>query len=135
TRAVGEEFDGKGLLLLPGAVDTAPDLGGSGLCEDIELGTRAAAAGGITSVLIAPGGDRALTDALSLDRALARAEEEAVVHHGFFVCPGRDDPGALRDADRAVGILVGPEAAPRFSDPHELEALLLAADKPIALAA
>lgn len=133
SRSVGEEIDAKGLLLLPGAVDSAADLGGAGTCEDLESGTRAAAAGGITSVLVAAGGERAPADAATLDRALERAEEEAVVHHGFFVRAGAGELDTLREIERAAGILVDPWAYAALGSAEALSELFLAADKPIAL--
>jgi dihydropyrimidinase len=77
-----EEIDASGLLVLPGGVDahvhlTNPEdqLNGPGWCDDFVSGTRAAAAGGITSIgnMAFPRGAETLAEAIAREAAEADA--------------------------------------------------------------
>lgn len=81
-----KEFDATGLLVLPGGVDahvhlTNPEeqLVGPGWCDDFANGTRAAAAGGITSIgnMVFPRGRETLVEAIA--REAAEAEANSIV--------------------------------------------------------
>jgi dihydropyrimidinase len=81
-----KEIDAAGLLVLPGGVDahvhlTVPEemLAGPQWCDDFVSGSRAAAAGGITSIgnMVFPRGDETLVQAM--EREAAEAEAKSIV--------------------------------------------------------
>jgi dihydroorotase len=81
-----EQVEGEGLTVLPGFVDPHVHLRTPGREdeEDLESGTRAAAAGGFCAILAMPNTDP-VVDAAPVLRALQeRAAEEAVVPVGFL---------------------------------------------------
>jgi dihydroorotase (multifunctional complex type) len=91
-----------GLLVLPGLVDAHVHLRepGGEHKEDITTGTRAALAGGVTTVLAMPNTSPPITDARSLAHVIALAGSKAVCDFGFFLgaTPGNaDEAAALTD--------------------------------------
>ena len=80
-------IDGTGLHLLPGAIDPHVHFRDPGHPEkeDLESGSRAAAAGGITSFLDMPNTSPNATNRAALEAKIASAANKAVTHHGFFI--------------------------------------------------
>ena len=97
-----------GLLVLPGLVDAHVHLRepGSEQKEDFATGTRAALAGGVTTVLVMPNTSPPTTDATSLANVTALATRKAVCDFGFFLgatLSNAFEAGTLTDA---VGLKV-----------------------------
>jgi dihydroorotase (multifunctional complex type) len=82
-----EIVNASGLLVLPGLVDAHVHLRepGGEHKEDLMSGTRAALAGGITTVLAMPNTSPPVIDANSLANAMALADSKAVCDFGFFL--------------------------------------------------
>ncbi len=80
------EFDGTGLLVVPGFVDPHVHLRTPGRedTEDIASGSRAAAAGGYVAIAAMPNTDPPVDDAQDLARLRDLAAEQAVVGVGFI---------------------------------------------------
>jgi dihydroorotase len=80
-------IDGSGLHLLPGAIDPHVHFRdpGNPEKEDLESGSRAAAAGGITSFLDMPNTVPNAINRAELEAKIALAAQKAVSHHGFFI--------------------------------------------------
>ena len=79
-------IDGTGLHLLPGAIDPHVHFRdpGNPEKEDLESGSRAAAAGGVTSFLDMPNTVPNATKRAVLEAKIELASQKAVTHHGFF---------------------------------------------------
>ncbi|QSB16927.1 amidohydrolase family protein [Natronosporangium hydrolyticum] len=97
------ELDATGLLVLPGAVDmhvhlaaSAPEPGKPGFVDTFETGTRAAAAGGVTTVgvMTFPGADESLAAAVAQQRDGLRQQAvvDWIMHPGVITT--RDDSRA-----------------------------------------
>jgi dihydropyrimidinase len=91
TEAAGATVvDAAGKYLLPGAIDVHVHLDmpfcGTVSSDDYDSGTRAAARGGVTTLIdfVIPGREEALQSAV--DRWHAKAEGKACVDYGFHVC-------------------------------------------------
>ncbi|HET9122998.1 MAG TPA: dihydroorotase [Acidiferrobacteraceae bacterium] len=107
TRA-DEVIDARGHLLLPGAIDPQVHFRepGSEHKETIGSGSRAAAAGGVTSFLEMPNTRPPTTTQAALDDKLARAARSSVVNYGFFVGATPDNVATLEALGPACGIKV-----------------------------
>ncbi|MCC7380822.1 MAG: dihydroorotase [Deltaproteobacteria bacterium] len=83
----GEVIDARGLLVMPGVIDPQVHFREPGLThkEDLHSGSRACAAGGVTSFLEMPNTKPPTIDRAALDWKLHRARETSLVHYGFFV--------------------------------------------------
>jgi dihydroorotase (multifunctional complex type) len=77
----------EGLLIFPGLIDPHTHLRqpGGEHKEDFYTGTRAALAGGVTSVFAMPNTSPAIVDRASLDYALSLAEASVVCDYGLFL--------------------------------------------------
>ena len=95
-------IDGTGLHLLPGAIDPHVHFRdpGNPEKEDLESGSRAAAAGGITSFLDMPNTVPNATKLTVLQDKIRRAAKKSVTHSGFFIGA---TPTNLDDLIDAVG--------------------------------
>ena len=95
-------------MKLPGLIDVHVHMREPGAAhkEDWASGTAAALAGGITTILAMPNTQPPVTDAESLDRALAAAQRGARCDYGHFVGAGADNLEALDTAlaERAAGL-------------------------------
>ena len=93
---VTEVIEGEGLHLFPGFVDPHVHLRTPGREdeEDLESGTRAAAAGGFCCVLAMPNTDPVVDNAAVLRSLQQRAGIEAVVPVGFLAAITRGQAGA-----------------------------------------
>ena len=103
-----EVVDAKGCLLLPGAIDPQVHFREPGAehKETIGTGSRAAAAGGVTSFLEMPNTRPPTTTQAALDDKLARAARTSVVNYGFFVGATPDNAATLEAMAPACGIKV-----------------------------
>jgi dihydroorotase (multifunctional complex type) len=98
--------DAAGLLVFPGLVDPHVHLRepGGEHKEDFTTGTRAALAGGFTTVLAMPNTTPALTDRETLAQARTLAASKAVCNVGFFIGATEDNAGEVAKAKNAVGL-------------------------------
>ena len=100
------EIDGEGLHLLPGAIDPHVHFREPGQAEkeDLESGSRAAAAGGITAFLDMPNNIPNATNRATLEAKIALAGQKAVTHHGFFVGATKDNVSDLQSVEGMDGV-------------------------------
>ena len=101
-----ETIDARGLLVLPGIVDThfhcrAPDHPER---EDFDSGTAAAAAGGVTTLLEMPISDPACGTPDVLANRMALARSQARIDVGFFAAPGDLDAPLLQEMAAAGAV-------------------------------
>ena len=86
-------IDGTGLHLLPGAIDPHVHFREPGNTdkEDLQSGSRAAVAGGVTAFLDMPNNVPNATNRATLEAKIALAESKTVNHFGFFAGATRDN--------------------------------------------
>ena len=137
-RTAGEEIDGTGLTVLPGAIDPQVHFRDPGLTwkEDLSTGSRAAAAGGVTAFLEMPNTDPPTTTVAALHSKLAIAAEKSVVHYGFFIGANGENLDELNAAERSCGVKVfmGSSTGPLLvADRDKLEAIFAGVDRRIAV--
>jgi dihydroorotase len=104
---IGEDvIDGTGLHLLPGAIDPHVHFRDPGHPEkeDLESGSRAAAAGGITSFLDMPNTLPNATNRAALEAKIASAAKKAVTHHGFFIGATTNNVSDLQSVEGMDGV-------------------------------
>ena len=99
-------IDGEGLHLLPGAIDPHVHFREPGQPEkeDLESGSRAAAAGGVTAFLDMPNNIPNATDRLTLENKISLAGRKAVTHHGFFIGATKDNVSDLQSVEGMDGV-------------------------------
>ncbi len=99
-------IDATGLHLLPGAIDPHVHFRepGSTEKEDLESGSRAAAAGGVTSFLDMPNNSPNTTNRATLERKIAIASKKSVTHHGFFIGATNDNISDLQSVEGMDGV-------------------------------
>jgi len=95
--AAARTIDAAGIFVLPGTIDShyhcrAPSHPER---EDFASGTRAAAAGGVTTILEMPISVPPTTDGASLALRRAHAERDAYVDVGFYSSPATLDPAKI----------------------------------------
>lgn len=98
--AAARTIDAAGLLVLPGTIDShfhcrAPSFPER---EDFASGTRAAAAGGVTTVLEMPISIPPTTDGATLAERRDHAERDAYIDVGFYSASGTLDPVKIDSA-------------------------------------
>ena len=105
-----EIIDATGLHLLPGAIDPHVHFRdpGNPEKEDLESGSRAAAAGGVTAFLDMPNTIPNATNLLTLQKKFGEVERKAVTHSGFFIGA---TPNNLDELIKAVGTPQCPDNA------------------------
>ena len=98
--------EGRGLTLLPGAIDTQVHFREPGLThkEDLASGSLAALYGGVTSFLEMPNTDPTTTDAATLGNKLARAQGRSWANFGFFVGATAENADRLAEYERLPGV-------------------------------
>ncbi len=103
-----ERIDAGGRLLLPGAIDPHVHFREPGFehKEDLASGSRAAAAGGVTSFLEMPNTHPPTVSRAALDDKLARAAERCVVNYGFFIGATPDNLDEINTATPVCGIKI-----------------------------
>src|SRR5262249_54453547 len=104
-------IDAKGLHVLPGVIDTQVHFREPGLehKEDLESGSRAAVAGGVTAVFEMPNTKPLTTSAKTLADKVRRARKRMFCDFAFFVGGTRDnieDIPALERLEASAGIKV-----------------------------
>lgn len=99
-------IEAEGLHLLPGAIDPHVHFRDPGQPEkeDLESGSRAAAAGGVTSFLDMPNNIPNATNRKTLENKIHLAGKKAVTHHGFFVGATRDNVSDLQSVEGMDGV-------------------------------
>ena len=103
----GEQvIDGAGLHLLPGAIDPHVHFRdpGNPEKEDLESGSRAAVAGGITGFLDMPNTVPNATNRVQLESKIAVAGQKAVNHHGFFIGATNDNVADMQSVEGMDGV-------------------------------
>jgi dihydroorotase len=103
--ARGGELDLGGLWVLPGLIDTQVHFREPGFPEkeDLESGSRAAVAGGMTAFLEMPNTRPATTTAEALADKVARATGRCWCDFGFFVGAAADNLEQLAELERLPG--------------------------------
>jgi dihydroorotase len=101
-------IDARGLVLLPGVVDDQVHFREPGLThkEDIETGSIACAAGGITTFLEMPNTNPTTTTGEALEWKYQRAAKVSRVNFGFYIGATGANVAELRMAERAPGIKI-----------------------------
>ena len=101
----GEVFDGRGLTVLPGMIDTQVHFREPGMewKEDLETGSRGAVLGGVTAVFEMPNTRPTTTDKARLDDKLARAKGRMHCDHAFYVGATHENAGELGELERSPG--------------------------------
>jgi dihydroorotase len=96
TGRAAQEFDAKGLTVLPGVIDSQVHFREPGLehKEDLASGTAGAALGGVTAIFEMPNTTPNTLDKAALDDKLNRAKGRAWVDHAFFM--GASDANAAK---------------------------------------
>lgn len=101
-----QELGARGLMVLPGIVDTQVHFREPGLehKEDLESGTRAAALGGVTAVFEMPNTNPSTTTAEAMADKLRRAQGRTWTDHAFFVGAAADNVADLAELERLPGV-------------------------------
>ena len=99
-------IDATGLHLLPGAIDPHVHFREPGHPEkeDLESGSRAAAAGGVTAFLDMPNNVPNATNRVTLEEKIDLAGKKAVSHHGFFIGATKDNVSDLQSVEGMDGV-------------------------------
>jgi dihydroorotase len=132
-----ETLDAHGLYLLPGIIDDQVHFREPGLThkEDLRTGSRACAAGGVTTFLEMPNTVPATTTVARLEEKLALAREKCLVNYGFYIGATCDNLAELQAAHRTPGIkiFIGSSTGDLLVDDQEaLERIFAETTLPIA---
>lgn len=105
SREARRRIDVRGLTLLPGPIDSQVHFREPGMehKETIESGTRAALAGGVTSIFEMPNTAPPTTSAEALQDKLDRAAATASCNYGFFVGASPENTADLAQLERLPG--------------------------------
>ncbi len=101
----GQVIDATGLTILPGVIDSQVHFREPGLehKEDLEIGSRAAVMGGVTSVFEMPNTNPTTTDAGALADKIARARHRMFCDFAFYVGGTRENIDDIPDLERLEG--------------------------------
>ncbi len=101
-------IDATGLHLLPGVIDDQVHFRDPGLThkEDLHTGSRACAAGGVTTFLEMPNTRPTTTTCEALHEKLALAAEKSIVNYGFYIGATPHNLEELKRARRTPGIKI-----------------------------
>ena len=99
-------IDATGLYMLPGAIDPHVHFRdpGNPEKEDLESGSRAAAAGGITSFLDMPNTVPNATSRAELEFKIQLAARKTVTNHGFFIGATSSNVQEMRSVEGMDGV-------------------------------
>ncbi|MFT3952191.1 MAG: dihydroorotase family protein [Oscillospiraceae bacterium] len=91
--AARKTVDARGMLIMPGMIDTHTHIRGGGFSyrEDFYTGTRAAASGGVTTVLEMPGGSAPVSEPAAFEARLAEMRQHCAVDFGMYAGAGFDN--------------------------------------------
>jgi len=105
TASAGQVIDARGLVVLPGVIDTQVHFREPGAehKEDLETGTRAAALGGVVAVFEMPNTSPSTSTPEALADKLARAKNRAHVDHAFYVGATSENFDQLGELERLPG--------------------------------
>ncbi|MBL4883787.1 MAG: dihydroorotase [Planctomycetaceae bacterium] len=105
---VDETIDATGLHLLPGIIDDQVHFRDPGLThkEDLYTGSRACAAGGVTTFLEMPNTNPATITCEALHNKLELASQKSIVNYGFYIGATPHNVAELRQAKRTPGIKI-----------------------------
>ncbi len=103
-----EVVEAGGLHLMPGVIDDQVHFRDPGLThkEDLRTGSRACAAGGVTSFLEMPNTVPQTVTVEALAAKLALAARRSVVNYGFYIGATTDNLAEVRRASRTPGIKI-----------------------------
>src|SRR5215217_639255 len=103
--SAGEVFDGAGLTVLPGVIDTQVHFREPGLewKEDLESGSRAAVLGGVVAVFEMPNTEPTTTDGDALADKLGRAQGRMHCDHAFYMGGTHENAAWLGELERLPG--------------------------------
>ena len=106
--SAGEKLDADGLVLMPGVIDPQVHFREPGNThkEDLESGSRAAAAGGVTAFLDMPNTNPPATTAQAIREKIELAKTKCHVDFGFFVGATPNNVDELNAAHEACGIKI-----------------------------
>jgi len=127
------EIDARGLHVLPGVIDTQVHFREPGAehKEDLETGSRAAVAGGVTAVFEMPNTNPTTTTAEALADKLSRAHHRMFCDHAFFVGASADNIDQLATLERLPGasgvkVFMGSSTGPLLVGDDDMVAKVLA---------
>ncbi len=131
-----EVVEAGGLHLMPGVIDDQVHFRDPGLThkEDLRTGSRACAAGGVTSFLEMPNTVPQTVTVEALAAKLALAARRAVVNYGFYIGAANNNLAELRRAVRTPGIKIfmGSSTGNMLvDDQHRLEEIFAETTLPI----
>ena len=131
-----EVVDAAGLHLLPGVIDDQVHFRDPGLThkEDLRTGSRACAAGGVTSFLEMPNTVPQTVTVEALADKLALASRRCIVNYGFYIGATNENLDELCRAERTPGIkiFIGSSTGNMLVDDQEcLEAIFAETALPI----
>jgi len=103
-----QTIDATGLHLIPGVIDDQVHFRDPGLThkEDIHTGSRACAAGGVTTFLEMPNTKPTTTSCDALHAKLEMAAGKSIVNYGFYIGATPDNIAELQQAKRTPGIKI-----------------------------
>ncbi len=107
-RGKSETVDLKGKYLMPGLVDVHVHFRTPGMTqkEDWTTGSKAALAGGVTTVLDMPNTNPPTVDQASLDMKRELVKKEALVNYGFFAGATKTNLDELKKVESVAGIKI-----------------------------
>ena len=133
-------IDARGRYLLPGVIDDHVHFRDPGLTHKADMATesRAAAAGGVTSVFDMPNCIPQTVTMQALDDKFRTASEKCLVNHSFYIGATRDNIGLIEalDPDYICGVklFMGSSTGGMLLDDREsLRTLFRAAHVPVAV--
>jgi dihydroorotase len=108
SRSAGKTIEARGLTLMPGVIDPHVHFREPGQTwkEDLESGSRAAAAGGVTAFLDMPNNDPPVTTVERLREKFVRAAAKCHVDFGFFFGATPDNLEEIPKAIEACGVKI-----------------------------
>ena len=133
-------IDARGRYLFPGVIDDHVHFRDPGLTHKADMATesRAAAAGGVTSVFDMPNCIPPTVTMQALEDKFRTASEKCLVNHSFYIGATRDNIGLIEtlDADSICGVklFMGSSTGGMLLDDREsLRSLFRAAKMPVAV--